>query len=130
MGTSRKIKIQDKGAIGRENLPPSINPSFVSIYKGLSHFLCSDIYSNGKTRKIRPHWTVFKCNNPFKISMFDLSVKSIYDRKNPPKQFLKRNYAHAMRKIPFCDKDAIGEMKKYYIKTVLKSQFSLILSHL
>ena len=33
-------------------------------------------------------------------------------KKVPPRQILKRNYAHAMRKISFCDKDAIGEMKK------------------
>ena len=33
-------------------------------------------------------------------------------KKVPPRRFLKSKNAHAMRKIPFCDKDAIGEKKQ------------------
>ena len=37
-------------------------------------------------------------------------VESI--KKVPPRRFLKSKNAHAMRKIPFCDKDALGREKK------------------
>ena len=38
------------------------------------------------------------------------SIKS--SKKVPPRRFLKSKNAHAMRKIPFCDKDALGREKK------------------
>ena len=37
-------------------------------------------------------------------------VESI--KKVPPRRFLKSKNAHAMRKILFCDKDALGREKK------------------
>ena len=39
-------------------------------------------------------------------------VESINHQKVPPRRFLKSKNAHAMRKIPFCDKDALGREKK------------------
>ena len=38
-------------------------------------------------------------------------VESINHQKVPPRRFLKSKNAHAMRKIPFCDKDALGREK-------------------
>ena len=37
------------------------------------------------------------------------SIKT--SKKVPPRRFLKSKNAHAMRKIPFCDKDALGREK-------------------
>ena len=34
------------------------------------------------------------------------------NKKVPPRRFLKSKNAHAMSKIPFCDKDAIGRENK------------------
>ena len=44
-----------------------------------------------------------------------LYITANLPRKNPPKQFLKSNYAHAMSIVSFRHKDAIGRNKKTMI---------------
>ena len=48
------------------------------------------------------------------IPFFLLCIGIKIIKKNPPRQILKRNYAHAMSKIRFHHKDALGRENQTY----------------